>query len=247
MAQVMHISSTTNERVKHWAKLRVDASYRQEQRQVILSGKTLVKECSLLVPLKALIVREDIDKRYPAEEVITASEQVLKKISGLENPDGYAAVIEMPLESNLKTCKKIVALDGVADPGNLGTIIRSALAFGWDGIYMLPGTCDPFNDKALRAARGAQLSIQIGRGSADELKALCLELQLSPIVADLEGTLLDDCNPSEKMLLVLGNEGRGVDRSFLDWCRPVTIPMSGKMESLNVSIAGSILMYRFKS
>lgn len=244
VGRMIHIQSTDNPLVKHLTKLRTDAATRRKEKKVVLSGKSLITEIARKTPLSVLILSEG-NLPLPALETFTASEAVLKKISGVESPDGYIAVVDLPAEANLDHCKSILALDGVSDPGNFGTLLRSALAFEWEGILLLPNTCDPFNDKALRAARGAQFSLPMRKGTWDDLKELCKKQQFTPLAADLEGQDIRTFTSPSRPLLILGNEGQGLQQSA-DWCKKITIPMAPHSESLNVSIAGSILMFTIK-
>jgi RNA methyltransferase, TrmH family len=107
---------------------------------------------------------------YKADETYLGTPAVLKKIIGLETDDLVAAEVALPESSSLAGAKKIIVLERLSDPGNVGTILRTALALGWDGAFITPGTADPFNDKALRAARGAPLFLPLRFGTIEELK-----------------------------------------------------------------------------
>ena len=85
----------------------------------------------------------------------------MKKISGMQTPEGLVVEIEMPKPAPLEGLKYLLALDGVSDPGNVGALLRTALALGWQGIFILDESCDPFNDKALRSARGATFRLPL--------------------------------------------------------------------------------------
>lgn len=237
-----HIQSVDNPLVKNLVKLRTDSTSRRAEGKVLLVGRSLIAEAAQHTPLQLLITKED-DPPLPAKKTMTASPAVLKKISGVETPDGYIAVVDLPKEATLTSCRSVLALDGVSDPGNFGTLLRSALAFAWEGIFLLPNSCDPYNEKALRAARGAQLHLPLKRGSWEQLKDLCHLNKMTPIVAELHGDDIRTLMPPSNPLLILGNEGQGINPIASAWCRKVTIPMTSNMESLNVSVAGSILMF----
>lgn len=241
------IESSDNPLIKHLVKLRINRIYRKEQQSIILSGKSLIFDIAKYIPLKTLLLEEGVQSSLHAEKSVFTTLSILKKISGVENPDGCVAEVAMPLEKSLNACEKVIAFNGVRDPGNMGTLLRSALAFGWDGAYLLPGSCDPFNDKALRAARGAQLLLPLAHGDWNSLKNLAIQQNWRTLVADIEGENIKDFSCSERILLILGNEAQGVDSEIKNWGRKIMIPMSSQMESLNVSIAGSILMYMLNS
>jgi tRNA G18 (ribose-2'-O)-methylase SpoU len=151
----------------------------------------------------------------------------------------------------LKEVRRLLALDRVQDPGNMGTLLRTAIAFGWDGVFLLPGCTDPFGDKAVRAGRGAALRVPIGRGSLEDLQRVVAARRLVMVAAEPEEQQAEaESNEGREeeaeagVCLVLGSEGQGLALEVLAVCRPVAIPMAGKqMESLNVGIAGGILMF----
>ena len=130
----------------------------------------------------------------------------------------------------------VVALDGVQDPGNVGTIIRLAAAFDAAGVIRLPGCADPFGPKAIRASAGAILSVPIVSMTTDELLAI-----KKPIyVADADGV----ANELPTGILVLGSEGQGVSRALRQRAKAVAIDTSGRVESLNVAAAAAIFLWR---
>ncbi len=140
----------------------------------------------------------------------------------------------------------MLALDGISDPGNLGNILRTALALGWEGVFILHEGCDPFNEKTMRAARGANFRIPIQSGTIEDLKILIQTNKLLPYVASLKGTSVTSLTPNENTILVLGNEAHGPSEEIVNLCQSVKIPMPGDMESLNVSVAGGILMFMLR-
>lgn len=238
------ITSREHPLVKEFCKLQRDAAYRKSAARVILEGKNAIQDIARSRPILRLLVSKEalIPKGIKANEIILVPTGIIEKISTVESPEGIIAEFAMPQMVSLTKAKKIVALDGIQDPGNLGTILRSALAFGWEGIFLLPGTVDPFNSKSLRAAKGATFTLPLSSGTWQDLQQLSKESQLSIIVADLTGKEPEK-TAHKGLILVLGSEGQGVNvPNDIDFDR-VTLPMSETMESLNVAVAGSILMY----
>lgn len=234
------ITSTANPYVKHLVKLRLDATYRKKERKVLIEGKHTVSEHKRL---KSLIVsNQTLLSTLEAEEIYLVDEAIIKKISGLEHPEGILAEVDMPAESSLNHCRKLLVLDGISDPGNMGTLFRTACAFGWEGIFLLPNCCDPFNDKALRASKGATFKLPFKHGNLEELKFLSKEL--TPLCADLQGEEPEKYK-NRPLLLVIGNESKGLSDSVKSLCKPITLPIQN-MESLNASVAGGILLYLLK-
>lgn len=245
MTEPRVISSLTHPLVKHFVSLRESAPYRDVNNSIFVQGKKLIQELDGRCQVKVLMVVDAslIPANVHAEEVIIANEAILQKVSGVVTPEGIVAEIDKPLWSTLETAQKVLALDGVSDPGNIGTLLRTALAFGWDGVYFLEGTCDPYNDKAIRSAMGATFRIPLRCGSWASLQKLAVEKEWKPLMGDFGGIPLEHVVYDRGVLLVLGNEAKGVSTSARSFCTAVTIPMAHQMESLNVAVAGGILMY----
>lgn len=239
------ISSLTHPVVKHLISLRDDAAYRNICNSVMVQGKKVVNE--LVHSNQArLVVASDaalVPSQLQADEVIIANDAVLAKISGVMVPEGIVAEVARPPWSSLEGLTKVVALDGVSDPGNMGTLIRSAWALGWQGMFIVEGSCDPYNNKALRSAMGATFHLPLAKGSWTELQHLVVERRWTALAADLEGAPVDQIAPSPGILLVLGAESHGISPIARNFCRAVTVPMIAEAESLNVAVAGGILMY----
>jgi TrmH family RNA methyltransferase len=239
------IVSLQNPYVKHLVHLRQNSDYRYEHKSVPVEGIKMVREVAQTIPLKTLLVYDEslIPKGLKAQEVFVVNEAVMKKISGMQAPEGIMAEVAMPPSASLEKARFIIALDHVNDPGNLGAILRTALAFGWDGAFLIGHGCDPYNEKALRSARGATFRLPLRQGSAQEFNLLAKTLGVQPLAADIHGEKLEDSRSSSACILVLGNEARGLSPEIAASCKRIAIPMSGPMESLNVAIAGGILMY----
>lgn len=243
------ISSLQNSLVKHLVHLRQNHDYREEHKSVAVSGIKLVNEILPVRPLKTLLVLNEslIPQGVKKEKVFLVTEEIMKKASGLLHPEGILAEFELPDFTGFKGFKKIVALDRISDPGNLGTILRTALAFGFEGAFIVEGSTDPYNDKAISAARGASFKLPLKVGSWKELEHLIKENNLFAVVGDLEGEDLSSMKPQEKLLLILSNEAHGVSKEAANCAKKVTIPISNQMESLNVAVAAGILMYGLKN
>lgn len=240
------ITSFQNSLVKHLIKLRQDKDYRYAQKSIVLEGFKVIQE--VVTHIKRIFYIEPFPvEKFKGIDHWQVSEAVMKKISGVISPEGIIAEVQMPTFGKLNGKNYILALDGINDPGNLGTLLRTALALGWEGVYVLPNSCDPFNEKAIRAARGAHFKIPLAFGTALELEQLAKENRLNAFLADLIGKKPEALPSTGGRLLVLGNEAQGGSREVQQFCTPITIPMTGEMESLNVAVAGGILMYLLKS
>ena len=236
------ITSLQHPFVKYCVKLREDKSFRQKERKVVICGSKLITELSTYAPLKVLLEIDPHINSAKADETYIVSQEIIKKISGMQAPEPALGVIDMPEEGDLSECDDLLILDAIADPGNLGTLLRSALALGWDGVFLLYNTCDPYNDKALRAAKGATFRIPIQSGSWDELQTILKEKKFQVFSADLKGIAYNKIPSNAPLALVLGNESHGTSAQVKQTFTPISIPMPGPMESLNVAIAGAILL-----
>lgn len=241
------ITSPTHALVKYWTALRQDAKLKKAESRVLLEGKNCIYDVAKKITPKRLIVsdKKHLAPALQADEVILIPDALMKKIAATESPEGIVAEFEMPKNPLKTNPRRILVADRIQDPGNLGTLIRSSLAFGWDGLFILPGTVDPFNDKALRAAKGATFFLPLAYGSWQDLDALCKNNALKLIVADVAGEAPETFR-HQKMALVLGNEAQGALVPNELAHSQVTITMQPEMESLNVAVAGSILLYLYQ-
>lgn len=237
------IESVHNPKVKEWVKLH-QKKYRQQQQQFIVEGEHLVEEA-----LKAGVVQAVVTTRatFEAEEIAIyqVSESVLAKLAMTPTHQDIMAICEM-VSVEPTQLQRVLLLDAIQDPGNLGTLIRSALAFEVDAVVLGKGTVDLYNEKVLRSTQGAVFHLPVIQA---DLQTYIPELQTQGI--EVIGTSLHhavDLQTFEvpnRWALLLGNEGQGVHQALLDLTdENVFIEMSSQAESLNVAIAGSIVMYQ---
>lgn len=243
------ITSIQNKFVKEWKKLH-KKKYRQESGTFLIEGEHMIEEAYETDQLiTTLIVQEG--KEVPAwmdeEYVYIVTENVFKEISQTEAPQGIAAIV------NMRSMKQehnnyVLLIDAIQDPGNLGTIIRTADAAGFSKVVLGEGTVDLYNDKVVRATQGSIFHLAIEQRDLNEaIRSLQTDgfsvwattLRRAKNYAEIE--------PTNKTAIILGNEGRGVQQKWLDMADElVKIPMYGKAESLNVGIAAGILMYHIR-
>lgn len=165
------------------------------------------------------------------------------RLAGTEHPQGILAVADTPRQTleDLGGARLILVLDAVQDPGNFGTLVRSAEALGADGIIALPGTVDPWNAKSVRAAAGSAFRQPLVQASWEEAEGWLRAREFEILAADAGGAPV---RPAPRAALVVGNEGAGISdavRAGVD--RVVGIPLRGRAESLNVAAAAAILLY----
>jgi len=281
------VESPSNPYVRHCVKLREKARYRRDVGRLLVVGNEPVQEVLVALGghgrVHALFRRSGMpadafnlpkwavegeggpgNRTHGRASVLEVSDAAMRKIAGLEEDAGchLAAEVYAPAEADFATLTpgalpRLLALDGVQDPGNLGTLMRSAAGLGWGGVFLLPGCCDPFNDKALRASRGIALSLPIEKGDMVRLAHVCNVHGLKSLAASASGrdagevcrelpTAGHPIDRRDGVCLVLGSEGQGVTEEVRSFCEEVAIPMAGGVDSLNVGTAGGILMHLFR-
>jgi TrmH family RNA methyltransferase len=243
------ITSVNHPIIKHIVKLRQNRDYRYDQERVVVEGVKPIEELCKKTRFSLIATYNEamIPIGAEADEIILLNDATMKKASGMESPEGLLAELPMPKPASLEKAKYILVFDGVNDPGNVGAMLRTALALGWEGAYFLNDSCDPFNEKALRAARGATFRLPLAWGGWDTIKELAKKKKLKPLVADVEGQDLSNISATGGVMLVMGNEARGPSAEAKAFCERISIAMPGAMESLNVSVAAGILMHALVS
>lgn len=231
------ITSLQHPLVKHWFELRTNKAYREEHQRLLVVGRKMAEELSVDIRIALE------PSQLPCREEFLVTEAILKKITGLQTPDGFAAEIDLPQPQSLRGKKRVLILDQLSDPGNLGTLLRTALALGWEGVVVTPGTVDIFNDKALRAAKGAHFHLPYARLEGQEIAQMGWRLY----TADIEGTPVQNIKVKEPMALILSSEGQGVRSWSETIAEKITIPMHSGVESLNVAASGAILLYEMRA
>ena len=172
-------------------------------------------------------------------ELLLTDERGLKKVAGTDTPRGPVAVIRVPLDSK-PTSSSILVSCGVSDPGNVGTLIRTARAFGW-GFAYTEGTADPWSPKVLRAGAGAQFGTPVSSlEDLTELSALGYEAVATVPSGGVDPSRLEVARPA----VLVGEEASGLDTETIDAANHVvTVPMPGGTESLNAAVAAGIVLY----
>ncbi len=256
------VESLTNRRRKEIASL-VQKKYRDRLGQMIVEGIRSVRSAvDAGAPLVDILVGESVaddgDVRRLAARaevpVYIVSDGEMASISAVETSQGVLAVarIEPASVEAMRSARRVLALDGLQDPGNAGTIIRTAAWFGVDALLTGPGTVDLYNPKVVRATMGALWDV--AQAGVDDLPATLTEMRRGGhaiYAADMKGTHVRDWRPVEKSVLVLGSEGHGISpevRAVVD--EHIVIPGASTREgteSLNVAAAAAILLYEWVS
>ena len=247
---IKEITSINNYIVKNLLSLKTKQG-RSNTNLFIVEGYHLVEESLKHKALNAVLCTDkEILEKLDVNEKYLVSENIIKKLSSTKSPQNIIGVVNsitnMDLESIVsKKEARLIILDNVNDPGNLGTIIRTSAALGFDAVISSMETVDYYNDKVLRATQGAIFKIPLFKG---DLVEIITKLKCNDIV--VYGTSLKssvsvkNVEKSKKIAIVVGNEAQGVSNEVLDLCdQNIILPMKNDVESLNVSIAAALLMW----
>ncbi len=240
------IASTSNPLVKLWVRLRTKSSERLKEGSALVPGSQVITELMHYLSPRLIMIRENAPLPAPSVPHIKVSDEVMEKIANLPMLPDWIAEFSLPAEPSFKGCKRLLILDQIKDPGNLGTIFRTALAFGWDHIFLLEGSADPFGEKALQASKGACFRLHLKSGKLSELKQIIAQEKLAVHVADLDGQAPEKLSTTESMALALGSEVAGLSKEVSALGGKVSLAMTNASESLNVAVAGAILMYLWR-
>lgn len=240
----MVITSVTNKKIIEYEKLK-NSKYRKKERLFIVEGEHLVEEAYKNNRIKEVFVLENYDFKLDVPYTVV-SPNVMKKMSSLDTITNIIAICTYPSNNHIKG-NHILALDHIQDPGNLGTIIRSSLAFNIDTIILSNDSVDLYNSKVIRATQGMIFGINIVYG---ELKDNISNLKKDNYIiygTDVNNGVnikLIDKKELKKYVLVMGSEGQGLSQNIKNLCdKFLYINMNSKVESLNVGVATSILLY----
>ncbi len=238
----MLITSVNNDRIKDIIKLK-DRRTRKLEHKFIIEGEHLVEEAIKNNIIDTIIIKENYNYNTDLP-CFYVSENVMDKLTDMDSSCNIIAVCNIKEKSVIGT--KILMLDDIQDPGNLGTIVRSAMAFNVDTIILSPETVDIYNSKVLRATQGMIFHINI---VVKDLKEEIINLKNNNITiygtSVTNGESLYNINLNkDNYCLIMGNEGNGVKPELLDLCdKNIYIDMNNKVESLNVGVATSIILY----
>ena len=262
MRGIKEITSKDNAIFKLIKSLKVKKNRIREALFVVEGPKQVIEAGSSRYGIRYLVVRRDrLDffnndgffEEIPATkvEIISMDESLFRQIVDTENSQGILAVLSYEMLSGEDLMRQISAdsnvliLDRLQDPGNIGTLVRTAEGAGFKGVALLKGSGDVFSPKAIRAGGGATLRMPVTMiDDAYSLRELSDRFSKRLVVTDVSsGLAYYDVDLSENVFLVMGNEGRGVSKEVLDLADVrINIPTEGLLESLNVATAGAVLM-----
>lgn len=249
---MLRITSASNTMYKHIKSLQ-DKKYRKKNGEYTVEGIKSVRDAvSSGRKVKRIVISDSFSFDCPEEiEIVQVSDQLFSKLCDTQTPQGIMAVLEMEDFADFipEKDKAYIYCDGVNDPGNLGTIIRTADAAGFGGVLLSKGTVDLYSPKTVRASMGSFFNIKVVTGldtkDLKSYKADGFELYGGALGENtIDYRSADMRIPS---IIVVGNEANGISNEVKELCQCVKIPILGKAESLNVSVAAAILMYELVS
>ena len=244
------ITSRQNPLMAHIRKLSASRAYREKTGEYLGDGTKLLEEALHWdAALTAVVCTEGtpLPPLPSGVRLVEVPEELMAYISPMEAPQGVLFSARRPAAAlpDRLTGRRYLALEGVQDPGNVGTVLRTADAFEADGLFLLPGCADPYSPKTLRASMGAVFRRPVWQCTLEELEALAEGADLPLLGAALRADTVDARRADlSRCVLLIGSEGRGLSSAALAAChQTVRIPMSPRCESLNAAVAAAVLLW----
>ena len=241
---MLEITSKNNSKIKAALSLRMK-KVRQEKGLFLMEGIKNLEMALKYGLVKTIFTSIGLPKIGQDIEAYRVNNEIIDKLAVSENPEGVVFVCEnFKPRKNKDDYHKIVYLDKINDPGNLGTIIRTAVAFDYDAVILSNGTVDLYNEKVIAASKGAIFAIDIINGDISDFTN---KHQLIVSALSDKSIPLNKSDKPKDFVLVLGNESHGVSQEIIDKAdQIVKIEMSDNIDSLNVAVAAGILMNYYK-
>lgn len=242
------ITSRKNRIICHLRKLSADREYREAQREFICDGEKTLREalCYGAEIVCVLWKGKPSDIELPeGVEQYTAPAELFEYASSLKSSGGPAFTVKMPVRQDDYKPERVIVLENLQDPGNVGTVIRTANAFNIDTVVLVGNCADLYNPKTVRASMGAIFRQRVLSMSLSELESFTSENALPLFGAALSDTAADLRNVEiHRAAVAIGSEGRGLSKELLGICGgTVIIPMDPHSESLNAAVAASVIMW----
>ena len=243
------ITSRKNPQIQMVRKLLSSRKYREETGRFVGDGIKLLKEAAAYCPgLETVFLSDGVEADLPETvQVIRVPENVMESISPMSSPQGALFVCRMPRQPEWKPRGGMMILDGIQDPGNLGTILRTSDALDVP-LVLLEGCADVFNHKVVRASMGAVFRREVVQTTWEQVLQACKAAQIPIGVTALSDTAMDIRRAQlHTMAVVIGSEGQGVRPEILEQAdQQLIIPMNAHCESLNAAVAATIVMWQMR-
>lgn len=240
------ITSVNNPLIKELIKLK-QKKYRDKEKKFIVEGYNIIEEAKDYITLIITSSKED-ENILPNVEHILVSKEIIGKLSETVTPQGIIGICNY-VTSRENFEGNVLVLDGLQDPGNIGTLIRTAICFDFNTIYITDYSCDIYNEKVLRATQGGIFKVNIIRKNINDIIDDLKKKGYYIVGTSLKnGIPLNDINFKNLNAIILGNEGNGVSKETIERSNiNAYIPINTSMESLNVAIAGGIIMNKVRN
>ena len=240
------ITSVNNTKIKNWCKYH-EKKYREKDQMFLIENEHLIQEALLSNLVDTLILLEDKPIHFDYNgKTVYVSQEVMKKLKMSTSLPICMALVHMP-KFNQNIGNKIILCDNIQDPGNVGTMIRSAYSFGFDTFVVSKNSVDLYNDKVIRSTQGALFHMNVVRANLEDF-ILRLKKEKYPVYATAlkNAKGLSSFENKEKVALIFGNEGAGVSNKILDMADENIFIEMNRFESLNVAMACGICAYWFR-
>ncbi len=240
------ITSVNNLLIKELIKLK-QKKYRDKEKKFIVEGYNIIEEAKDYITLIITSSKED-ENILPNVEHILVPKEIIGKLSETVTPQGIIGICNY-VTSRENFEGNVLVLDGLQDPGNIGTLIRTAICFDFNTIYITDNSCDIYNEKVLRATQGGIFKVNIIRKNINDIIDDLKKKGYYIVGTSLKnGIPLNDINFKNLNAIILGNEGNGVSKETIERSNiNAYIPINTSMESLNVAIAGGIIMNKVRN
>lgn len=255
---MIEINSKNNEIIKDLVKIREQSKFRRDKSLFYVEGERIISDSPINLIDKLFVVKDKVDyymnliNKFDNDKIYVLSNQVFDKIKDTVNSQGIIALVKYNLINNLNddiimNIDNCLLLDNVNDPGNLGTIIRLSEASNISLIILANNCCDIYNTKVIRSCMSSifRTNIYISKNIISDISLLkSYSYNIYATVLDKSSVKYSDISYNNKNIIVLGNEANGICKEIIDSSdKKIYIPMCGKIESLNVSIAATAICY----
>jgi TrmH family RNA methyltransferase len=243
---IQNIVSRDNEKIKYATKLK-EARFQKQEQKVLIEGWNIVQEAiNSQIAMEIFCLEQDLTRLSDVTcPIYTINASITQKLSDVETSQSVFAIVKIP-QNAFDAASNTLVLDGIQDPGNFGTLLRSASAFGFKNIVISTGTVSPFNQKVIRSAQGLVFQLNLLQTDAKTFLQQQKNVYFTHLHTDAVPYFSVNI-PTTPAILVLGNEGKGISHDVLTSVagQNIIVPMQQNTESLNVAVAGSILMNFF--
>ena len=245
------ITSKQNPRIKYAKTLQTKARLRRSEMKLILEGNRLIKDALQRSARPDYVLytpdRADYDIIATLQnrkcELLAVSDEILNYVSDTQQAQGIIGIFFIPKPNLPQDPQRIVVMDNIREPGNMGTILRTTAAAGVDLVILSPGCVDPYNSKVLRSGMGAHYQVPIVEATWKEIENFCVDIAIYSATVDGE-VRYNDVDWTQPSAFIIGNEAHGISKNARNISKSsISIPMANNTESLNAAIATAVILF----